>query len=338
MHKLLVIVPFRGDVEILNHTILSLRNSTISSMRLLVFDDRDGSLGKPAFLKDSEYVRTGGIGLPGVVEVSKNHLIEPYVSILAGDDLVDYDKFEIQLAKMQEQDLIVSFTRMQKFSKLKKRIPSLSGECRVENFSPLLLLLGPYGADGSLVMTKEFFKEKYILDEYDTFSDWCIALDSYPDQIAYINEAKLFYRQHKNQVTRSKRNQFSESRVIDSWVNRFEAIFGPSTIALETILLICAPWFRFKISNDQLNASISTINQLIRKYREGSYNQHDFSVFEGLVLRRLIFRLTIRNLFYVLKVIGELKITYIYLKLIREVFSVLFDLVTSFPAKPRSIS
>ena len=335
MVSLLVIVPFRGLVEHLEETVASIRTSKGISLRILVFDDRDEEVSRPEFLNELEYIYTGGIGLPQVINLSKKYVRENYVTVVAGDDLVLPEKFNLQLERMQMQKTEISITRMQKFSKNRSYIPSLSGECNVELFSKVLLLFGPYGADGSIIVSNTFYQERYILDLNDSFSDWAMALSEYPVNIAYINKRLLLYRQHENQVTRKRRNDFSQSTVMAAWRKTFRELIENSNVTDETIYVISAPWYRIRISKIALENSALVMSKILKKYRDLNPSRRDLHFVEAIILRRIIFRINPSSPLLLFSMLTKLGMRFSLLKFLFVLSQVLFDRIRAFPNRPR---
>ena len=73
--QIAVVIPFRGDLNFLAQAVNSVRASSFKDFRILVFDDNDRPHGDLDFLQDGEYFPTGGIGLPAVIEFSKNLIL-----------------------------------------------------------------------------------------------------------------------------------------------------------------------------------------------------------------------------------------------------------------------
>ncbi len=336
VHSLLVVIPFRGLLEQLCDTVKSVRDSSGVSARIIVFDDRDGSHVRPQFLNRDEYVQTGGIGLPGVINESKNYVREELVSVVAGDDLVTPDKFRLQIESMKVQEANISFTRLRKFSKHKGYIPSLSGDCNVSLFSKILLLLGPYGADGSLLMSRDFYLKYYILHPSDSFSDWDIALSHYPDKISYINKQLFLYRQHSNQVTRNKRNDFSTSEVLSSWRKVFRENVRDAQVSDEEIFIIASPWYRRSFEKYSLHDSIVTMSDILKAYRNLSPSRGDMRCVESIILRRIIFRMNALSPREIPHLLSKLKIKLPKLKFALELIRVGIEILRSYPSKPRT--
>lgn len=331
-----VVVPYRGDLNHLHDAINSVRESTFKDFRILVFDDNDQPFGRLDFLQDGEYFPTGGIGLPAVIEFSKNLISEDFVAILAGDDMMSSTRLQVQLDAIGNVDSEICLSRMRKFSLSHEKIEMLSGSPTIETFTKAWLLLGAYGADGTILMTTNFYKNKYILDPIDSYSDWTLALANYPNKIAYVPEELVFYRQHEGQTTRKNRNDFLQSGVFPAWQDTFMEIFGSSPTQ-DVLLILGAPWFRCDISPRSILKSRIYAEQILDIFRNQVYTKVDQESVESLILRRYLFRLNIKNLIPILYVLFRLDISYANIRMLREALKVAKSLIVQRDVMPRFV-
>jgi hypothetical protein len=334
--KVAVIIPFRGNLDYLNLAVSTVRASSFKDFRILVFDDNDQPHGDLDFLQDGEYFPTGGIGLPAVIEFSKNLISEDFIAILAGDDIMSPSRLQLQLNAIKKAGAEICLSRMQKFSHSHRKIEMLSGSPEIETFTKVWLLLGAYGADGTILMTSDFYKNKYVLDPIDSYSDWTLALTNYPKQIAYVPEDLVFYRQHEGQTTRKNRNNFLQSGVYPAWKNTFNEIFGCSPTQ-DTFLILGAPWFRCSISPGSILKSRISATQILASFHNESFTKVDQEAAELLILRRYLFRLNLRNLLPVLYVLFRLDISQANRRMLREAVKVAKSLIFQRDVRPRFV-
>jgi hypothetical protein len=331
-----VVIPFRGELIHLAQAVNSVRESSFKDFRILVFDDNDQPHGVLDFLQVDEYFPTGGIGLPAVIEFSKNLIAEDFVAILAGDDIMSATRLQVQLDSIRKVDAEICLSRMQKFSVSHQKIEMLSGSPEIETFTKAWLLLGAYGADGTILMTNDFYKKKYVLDPIDSYSDWSLALTSYPNQIAYVPEELVSYRQHEGQTTRNNRNDFLQSGVYPAWQNTFNELFGSSPTQ-DVLLILGAPWFRCAISPRSILKSRIYAAQILASFHNEIYTKVDQESVELLILRRYLFRLNFRNLAPILYVLFRLDISQANRRMLREALKVAKSLIFQRDVKPRFI-
>ena len=336
LNQIAVVIPFRGEISHLAQAVNSVRESSFKDFRILVFDDNDQPRGSLDFLQDDEYFPTGGIGLPAVIEFSKNLIFEDFVAILAGDDIMSTSRLKFQLDAIRKVDSEICLSKMQKFSLSHEKIEMLSGSPEIETFTKAWLLLGAYGADGTILMTTNFYKNKYVLDPIDSYSDWTLALAKYPSQIAYVPEELVFYRQHEGQTTRKNRNDFLQSGVYPAWKNTFNEIFGSSPTQ-DTFLILGAPWFRCSISPSSILKSRIYAAQILASFHNESFTRVDQESAELLILRRYLFRLNLKNLVPILYVIFRLDVNQANRRMLREALKVAKSLIFQRDVRPRFI-
>jgi hypothetical protein len=331
-----VVIPFRGDQNYLELAVKSVRESSFKDYRILVFDDNEQPQGTPYFLHNDEYFPTGGIGLPAVIEFSKSMVNEEYIALLAGDDMMGASRFQLQLDSIRLSNAEICLSRMQKFSSMQANLEMLTGNPKIETFTKLWLLLGAYGADGTILMTNDFYQKKYVLDPKDSYSDWILALTSYPTKIAYVPEELVFYRQHEGQTTRKSRNSFLESGVYEAWRKVYEDFFK-STPPIASFLIICAPWFRSKIGPNDILQSRLFMRQILEGFRSENFTPTEIDSLESMIIRRYIFRVNIQNTLSILSVLSNLKIRYVYIKLLIESIKIARTILIQRDVKPRFI-
>ena len=335
-HQIAVVIPYRGDITQLNEAVNSVRASSFKDFRILVFDDNDQPRGGLDFLQDGEYFPTGGIGLPEVIEFSKSLISEDYVAILAGDDILSASRLQLQLDAIRKVGSEICLSKMQKFSFSHKKIEMLSGSPEIETFTKVWLLLGAYGADGTIFMTNDFYRNKYVLDPIDSYSDWTLALENYPNKIAYVPEELVFYRQHEGQTTRKSRNDFLQSGVYPAWQKTFKEIFGSSP-AQDVLLILGAPWFRGRISPRSILKSRIYAAQILANFHDRIYTKVDRESVELLILRRYLFRLNLKNLLPILYVLLRLDIRQAIRRMLGEALKVAKPLIFQRDVKPRFV-
>jgi hypothetical protein len=335
-HQLAVVIPYRGDITQLNEAVNSVRASSFKDFRILVFDDNDQPCGGINFLQDGEYFPTGGIGLPAVIEFSKSLISEDYVALLAGDDIMSASRLQLQLDAIRKVDSEICISKMQKFSLRHQKIEMLSGSPEIETFTRAWLLLGAYGADGTILMTNDFYRNKYVLDSFDSYSDWTLALENYPNKIAYVPAELVFYRQHEGQTTRKNRNHFLQSGVYPAWQNAFKEIFG-SAPSQDILLILGTPWFRCAISPRSILKSRIYAAQILASFQDEIYTRVDRESVELLILRRYLFRVNLRNFIPILWVLFRLDIRHANRRMLREALIVAKSLIFQHDVKPRFV-
>jgi hypothetical protein len=225
---------------------------------------------------------------------------------------------------------------MRKFSTKHSNIEMLTGNPKIETFSKAWLLLGAYGADGTILMRADFYMNKYVLDPTDSYSDWAIALTSYPSKIAYINEDLVHYRQHEGQTTRNSRNDFFQSGVYPAWKKTFIDLYG-SAPSFEVLLILGAPWLRSNIEPKTILESRIYAAQILEGFRKQSFTSVDLDSLESLLIRRYLFRLSFKNLFPIMYVIYSLNLTHPIRGILKESFKIIKAILVQRDIKPRFV-
>ncbi len=337
--SLQIVIPFRGSLDHLEECVNNTRRGLPQSGSILVFDDRSGSPEKPIFLSQNEYVFTGGIGLPQVVEFSKKFVSSDFIALMAGDDIPSLDRFHLQLAQLVTGKFDLCLGLQKKFKHNNSRVPALSGLFLGDEFDVSLLLLGPYGADGTIMMTSSFYRNNYILDPNDSFSDWALALMHYPEsRIAYLKSELVNYRQHSGQVTRNTRNLWIKSLVKPNWEKLLCQLTEVSSASNGAFNVVAAPWYRSKISNQEIKEALNILNQIINSYKQKNMSHSSLVSIERIIIRRLIFRLNLKNASFILANLSKLKIPKIYFKFISEAIVLIKEFIFSIGSSPRVIS
>jgi len=334
--RVLVIVPFRGSEVELKECVDSIRKSKESEFRILVVDDRDTFINRPNFLKTDEYVFTGGIGLSNVITLSKSHVTEEYVALIAGDDLMFENRLNLQLKEIIKSKTEICLGQMKKFSSTHKEIESLVGKPTIKKFSKVWLLLGAYGADGTIFMTKKFYLDKYLLDPTDSYSDWALALRNYPLNIAYVPQDLVYYRQHQGQTTRNTRNNFLSSSVFEEWQSLFGQLFNAKPNQ-NIFLIISAPWYRLKITKSELKESVLYFNMILEYFNTQDFDLEERNSLERIIIRRFIFRVNVHNFRTVLICLKKLNVSQCMSKSVSEFFVILYSLLRFKGIKPRRV-
>jgi hypothetical protein len=332
-----VLIPFRGPLIYLQEAVESVRNSVGVRTSLLVIDDRPGKSEIPTFLDSSEYCFAGGVGVAKALQFSKDFLTEDYVAILAADDLVDSSRFTKQLDALRKSDSELCLCRMEKFSGSHRNIPSLSGEIIGNIYLSDFLLLGPYGADGTVLMTKDYFIDHFSLNPEDPFADWALALKEYPhSRIAFVNEKLYLYRQHSGQVTRNQQNPWSRSMVLKQWTELCIDL-GYGTVDIQAMNVVAAPWFRSKPTLKDMSSAIELLGEIYANICMRVTNPELISSLERVILRRVIFRVTSTNFFYIMIEMKNLEIPKVRIKFFFELIKIVQDRIRQTGFNPRTM-
>jgi hypothetical protein len=178
-----------------------------------------------------------------------------------------------------------------------------------------------------------------VLDPNDSFSDWALALKHYPgSKIAHLNSVLVYYRQHSGQVTRKARNLWLESSVRPNWINLLDKLTGIDSVSIGAFNVVAAPWYRSKISNQEIKEAVDILNQIINSFEQNNLSHISVVSIEKIIIRRLIFRINLANFYFMLNQLRKLNISKIYFKTTLEIMLLVKDFVISIGNTPRVIT
>lgn len=208
-------------------------------------------------------IRTGGLrGYGEALRIGSLEVESKFVALFNSDDLVDAQKFEIQLKEIRDASICI--TGMQRIKTNGHRLNSLTFDPKSNTYTHLLLLLGSYGANATWLMQNEWWQKNAFFDSNECL-DWRIALRYFAvTDICYIKQDLYKYRKHANQVT--SRKNISQERmfpVYNEW-QRLCLSMGIDENSFELFSAIATPW------NAQARLDVNDLkkltNQIIEKF------------------------------------------------------------------------
>lgn len=279
-----VILPFNKLDEYLIPAIKSVFTSAGVQVRLLLVDDRlDSSESIPDLPGQNILIlRTVERGYGNAISIGLKEVTADYCALMNADDLVHPNRLSRQIEDLVETNSELSVGRVIKFNNSGNVVSQKLGSLKHRNYSCEALLLGAYGADAtwcgktSVLKTWDFSRKPA--------TDWITALNYFEGtRMTYSNSALYFYRQHSNQVTKSKsysRNSFKD--VYPSWV----ALCKRSSMPIldeNSAILVAAPWAVVtKPSEEEVTNAANWLNTF------ETFTLHRYS---NLVNRRRLFLL-----------------------------------------------
>ena len=111
-----------------------------------------------------------------------------------------------------------------------------------------------------------------------------------------------------------------------------------SSVSNGAFNMIAAPWYRSKISHQEIKEAVNILNQIINGYKQKNMSHSSLVSIERIMIRRLIFRLNLKNVCFILANLSELNIPKIYFKFISEAIVLLKEFIFSIGSSPRVIS
>lgn len=125
-----------------------------------------------------------------------------YVALMNDDDICVKERFVKQLARIEADKADVSICRFSRVTENLGRFHDFNFQPR-NRYSASMLLLGPYGANATLLANRDWFENK-IKSDFAGVWDWSFALSNFFDvKISYLDEVMYLYRIHGGQITRN---------------------------------------------------------------------------------------------------------------------------------------
>ena len=213
--KVDVILPYHRVDKYLYNAIESLYQSEGVEIRLILIDDSK----KEEEIKSSEFKKlisnqnklrlqihkTKGIGYANALNESKRFIKNPYVAILNSDDSYHPLKLYNQIKRLEKDKSDICIGRLVKKISI-FNYPAIGLSIRnFDKYNPKLLLLGPYGADSTILVRRKIWLKYFEYPIAVKSSDWALALTIYDKlNISYEPSAVYYYRVHDKQVTRNQ--------------------------------------------------------------------------------------------------------------------------------------
>lgn len=189
--------------EALESTLISLTYLNEPS-EVIVLDTRPLTDRKinPITLENMKIISCPGLKYEEAIALGVKNSKAKYVALMNDDDICVKERFVKQLARMEVEMADISICR---FSRVKANL----GKFHDFNFQPRrsysagMLLLGPYGANATLIANREWLDKK-ISREFVGVWDWSFALSTYFDaKISYLDDVLYLYRIHEGQITKN---------------------------------------------------------------------------------------------------------------------------------------
>jgi len=283
-----ILLPFHRSDNFLEQAVLSIASSQRVNYNVILIDDRiDKSTDLSRFFKPlSKFlvVKTpGGVGYGQALKIGSAALEADATALFNSDDLVHPLRFTKQLRQLDECS--INFTKLQRIGVDGQQKRSLSGEIVGEEYDPVLLLLGAYGANASWCMRKEWWAENSFFDSEECL-DWRIAMNTFPkSSVSYIPENLYFYRKHPQQKTADfKVSHERMDMVYQEWLKLLDCI-GLNHYSYESFCALGVPWItNYKIDFSDFVTAAKAISD-----HSTSINTSVGNTARHLLKRRFIF-------------------------------------------------
>lgn len=284
-----VILPFHRNDQFLQDAISSLNQSEEVDLRILLIDTRPQHSQNtpieiqshfPIEIVDAKSARSYGEAVNLGFSILKNEIF----ALMNSDDLVHPKRFINQINKMEKDGADFNLCMLQKFSKNRKKISSLSGSLSYSTWQFPYLFLGPDGADATLLGKSEVIKEKNLKFSKSIQSDWIFALCNYKEMnISILRFVGYYYRMHEKQITRSSDFLEMNSCVIKLIWDELTAI-GFNIENLTIVQSIAMPYTKPRLSKGELRSLSSVVSRFLETFPDTKKND-----LKKLLARRIIF-------------------------------------------------
>jgi len=137
------------------------------------------------------------------------------------DDICAIDRFKVQISALRESKADISIGRMKKFGSHSFR-PNYNSDF-YKRYHHLYLLIGPFGANATWMMQRDWWLTRINSSEIKGEWDWGFALKYFPEaKYHYTKSTIYFYRQHVDQISRNKDYRTSLIRsmkelILENW-------------------------------------------------------------------------------------------------------------------------
>jgi glycosyltransferase involved in cell wall biosynthesis len=234
-----IVIPFHRDPDRnLHRAVNSAVNSTGVRANIILVDDRniENKPAIPSQLRRFKLVKSFGQGYASALNCGILRCSSEFTAILNSDDLQEKDRIQTQIQEMRDGTSEISISKLTKFGGLRPHF-QLAGNQPTEQFRKELLLLGPYGANASLIMTTDFARAR-MWDTTCDMPDWKFAYNNYSQEVIYCSNKSYFYRIHKNQI--SKKTISNYGWLVDEWQKMYLSL-GGKPISQEVIYALALP-------------------------------------------------------------------------------------------------
>ena len=295
MRSVDVLIPFHSDSKLLWKALESILDSGSVDVRLLLINDiKDSEVSINFQAQLENYLNDAGADFLIIrnhrrsyatsLNISRNYLQSDFVAILNSDDLSTPYRLQSQVRALEESGAQVAIGQIVKF-RGRIRLPAISGALQPSRFNWQHILLGAYGCDASVVVTRKAWLEYFVFDEINLSSDWATALRIYPQlKIIGVDKAIYKYRIHGLQATQSqKQNSDDFSSYFLLW-NQLNSSLGLPDVPLKVARALSQPWAKQKLDKSEFKMMQFWCSQF-ENVQTGEFESNQVS---SLLSRRLI--------------------------------------------------
>jgi len=185
------------------------------------------------------------------LNAARNSLQSNFIAILNSDDLSTPQRLLSQVCALEDSGAQLAIGKLVKFQGI-FRLPSISGDLSPTNFGIHHLLLGAYGCDASIVVTREAWLEFMEFDESAHNADWATALKVYSHlDIIGVDNAFYRYRMHSHQVTQNQMYNSDDFPLYYPLWHQLSASLGLPQVSINVARALSRPWVAQKLTKSE---------------------------------------------------------------------------------------
>ena len=314
-----LIIPFHRPIDgYLIDAIDSAKNSKGVSVRIVLINDRKENYESTNILKKMGYevYQVDHFGYSGCLNEGISRSSGDFIAILNSDDLQTPTRLKLQISAMLTDGTGISIARLKKFGGGFFSY-DLTGPQPKFEYDSKLLLLGAFGANASLVMSRQFLRNKVF--ENVPMADWKFAFEHYRDSISFIDQELYLYRMHSRQI--SRRLNIRPEWLYESWRRSFATI-SSAKLSNRAIQAIATPGLRSKLNTSEYSQFILGLIDLKHYFTERSPKTLDLKSLNRIIARRIIIENDLKPFFSSKK--SELRLLFLenfqreYFQLLKE--------------------
>jgi hypothetical protein len=205
-----VILPISRVGKELRLAVTSVIESRGVDTRIIAVDNtsQHSKYIKSLLRKSDIYLEESEQGYVQAMNTPLRHKIafNEYIAIMNDDDLISADRLQLQVSRLRETKSEVCIAEIHKYFR-HLRILSGYGVISYEYWTPMTLLFGYFGADATLLSTREWFVAAGLRDSkiHPDLVDLEYVMRNFPgNRVCAIKGVHYRYQQHKVQMSKHR--------------------------------------------------------------------------------------------------------------------------------------
>jgi hypothetical protein len=271
----------------LAHLINSTESVFLQPYEVIVVNDSNVKLPKLESLHAREVSSSEGTPFGSLI-VGVKVANGKYIVQQNDDDPPTFERLSVQLDSIVGTNFTYSVCPVVKVNKFGFKIPTLLQGINYDYYKTLLLLLGSFGSDATLLFEKEpFLKSSLGAFKGFAMADWAWGLENMSNfNTKAVSSVKYRYLQHTQQITRTARYSKFEAfkEIYYIWAERNSREHLPKLSIEEAFLVSIGSASRIKVE------SLQNVLEWLESFQEVWLGNSDCSAFEVNMLDKLLTR------------------------------------------------